>query len=201
MEKWIDKFLPNCCTRGRQNHITVPEFYRSSTNMASVTVLPNARIDDSLDSLSPMLQPKISPIISENEEKKTGSYLTLHQILPPETLVNNAEITATTKNTCKTNKSRRVSIESESRRSTGSSINSFDRVTVMLDQFKCAVCSKKATGFCIGCPTKRFCYECFKKEHSTEENNHRYCKYKTEKPKSIPKSVLQALQTLSNKKK
>lgn len=41
----------------------------------------------------------------------------------------------------------------------------------------CYKCETKATGFCAGCPGKRYCNNCYVLDHSAKSKFHHYCAY------------------------
>ncbi|CAG9324747.1 unnamed protein product [Blepharisma stoltei] len=200
MESWINKILPSCCARGRANKISEPELIRSQTATNNLTPVGKVRKEESIDILSPKIFENNSENNPENEEKKDINYITLDEISPIGPPINAEPLSHFGKVQIENKKDQREVIDSGSRNSTRSSFNSMDKVYVLLDQFRCANCAKKATGWCTGCPSKRFCSECFTLEHRNEDLNHKFCKYKTDKPKAMPSSVLHALALLSVKK-
>ena len=47
----------------------------------------------------------------------------------------------------------------------------------MLTQMKCAICLDPSTGFCVGCPRERYCYNCYHQVHSVLPGSHRFVSY------------------------
>lgn len=61
-----------------------------------------------------------------------------------------------------------------------------------IEQFECIGCQQSAKGFCIGCPGKRFCEECYDKSHVSLSMPHKFCAYKIFKKQlfGIKKSII-----------
>jgi hypothetical protein len=60
-----------------------------------------------------------------------------------------------------------------------------------LEQFECVDCQQSAKGFCIGCPGKRFCEECYESAHVSLSIPHKFCEYKIfKKQLLIRKSII-----------
>lgn len=50
--------------------------------------------------------------------------------------------------------------------------------TPYLGQMKCSGCEEQATGFCVGCPSRRYCYHCYETGHKSKSGSaHRFCSY------------------------
>jgi len=75
--------------------------------------------------------------------------------------------------------------ESKSARSTITSLSSSVVGTASLllsttysGQMKCSGCEEQATGFCVGCPSRRYCYHCYEVVHRSKSGGaHRFCSY------------------------
>lgn len=61
-----------------------------------------------------------------------------------------------------------------------------------IEQFECVGCQQSAKGFCIGCPGKRFCEECYESAHVSLSMPHKFCAYKIFKKQlfGIRKSII-----------
>ena len=75
--------------------------------------------------------------------------------------------------------------EQRSARSTVTALGSsaVDAASLMLGkvytgQMRCIGCEEPATGFCAGCPSKRYCFGCYEVHHKGKMSGlHRYCSY------------------------
>ena len=68
--------------------------------------------------------------------------------------------------------------EEISRATTKASINSLDQAQDFIN-LACSGCQNQAMGYCVACPSRRFCSECFNKSHSLLSPVHRFCPYKS----------------------
>jgi hypothetical protein len=66
------------------------------------------------------------------------------------------------------------------RANTKCSVNSMDMI-LEANWFKCTECSALATGFCVACPNRRFCFPCFKEKHLDSTNLHKFFLYKSKR--------------------
>ena len=57
---------------------------------------------------------------------------------------------------------------------------SMGQVDVVQDciYLKCWMCGKPAIGYCVGCPHKKYCKECYEDEHTSISPIHRFFPYK-----------------------
>ncbi|CAG9313741.1 unnamed protein product [Blepharisma stoltei] len=195
MESWIDKFFPSCCARGRPN--ISPDYSRSDTTEINSYSPCKVREEETIDILSPKLSGHALQAVAETDENKLAKYITIHEISPQELSKNDKPLLSIEDSPVEIKEEQKEVMDLNSGNSTQSSSNSMDKVYALLDNFKCANCSKKAAGWCTGCPTKRYCVECFSMVHRNSDLAHKFCKYKT---KSISRTVLHALTALSVKK-
>lgn len=64
----------------------------------------------------------------------------------------------------------------------GAAINTANLIlsTVYAGQMICTRCEEPATGFCVGCPTKRYCFQCYETMHASKSPGvHRFSSYST----------------------
>ena len=78
----------------------------------------------------------------------------------------------------------------QSRRSTKESFAVLESANLLLSTLNCVDCMEKAVGYCLGCPSKRFCKNCFEKLHPTKNGMHIFCLYNPNTRQSRSRSFI-----------
>ena len=148
---WLDNVL-FCCSKRRDNE--------QANQMRSI----EPAYMDSVEALSPVINysSKDFPEKSNSQDRESIPHITISReevynpfkevpLLPP----------------------------TQSRRSTKESFAVLESANLLLSTLNCIDCMEKAVGYCLGCPSKRFCQDCFEKLHPNNNGMHIFCLYKS----------------------
>ena len=151
---WLERFIPSCCS-SRQSS-SVPRDLRPG-----ISSMPEILISSEVSEADFSLSDPLSLMSSTYETPKDPLGL-----IPP--------------------KKCQSPPTSESRRSTSHTISSLDTASlnlgiIYIEQLSCWDCGRGAKGYCPMCPSRRYCSQCFPKNHRISDTNHQFVAYSDKK--------------------